>query len=127
MIDSHLVFLVEPSLYKILRYSFMVLLQKEERHLPLDRMIRKAYDLIRKKRVERLGDGLYNVIGEHGTYAVARRIDGTVTCTCPGFANKGRCSHSLAVLLLNDPSLLKSVEREIMKSSDRGASRDAQR
>jgi len=95
--------------------------------LPLDRMITKAYDLIRKKRVERLGDGLYNIIGEHGTYAVARKIDGTVTCTCPGFANKGRCSHSLAVLLLNDPSLLKSVGREIGRSSDRGASGDAQR
>ncbi|MDH5438993.1 MAG: SWIM zinc finger domain-containing protein [Candidatus Bathyarchaeota archaeon] len=67
--------------------------------MPLDKMIEKARKLIRSGRIEYTGDGLYNVIGDHGTYTVARKIDGTVTCSCPGFIEKKRCSHSLAVIL----------------------------
>ena len=84
--------------------------------MPIDRMIEKAYELVQKKRIERVGDGVYNVVGEHGTYLVAQRIDGTFSCTCPGFVKRGRCSHLLAVLLLHDPSLLRSVERQVSKS-----------
>ncbi len=79
-------------------------------------MIRKAYELMVKKRIERVGDQFYNVVGEHGTYAVARQIDGTVSCSCPGFTNKGRCSHSLAVMIMNDSKLLRTVEKEYRKS-----------
>lgn len=68
--------------------------------MPLDKMIEKARKLMRSGRVEYIGDGLYNVVGDHGTYAVARKFDGTVNCSCPGFRRKKRCSHSLAVLLL---------------------------
>ncbi|MCS7120029.1 MAG: hypothetical protein RMJ07_06625 [Nitrososphaerota archaeon] len=82
--------------------------------MPIDRMIVKAYELIRKRRVEPIGDMLYNVVGDHGTYTVAQKIDGTVNCNCPGFARKKRCSHSLAVVMLNQPSLLKVVEKEIL-------------
>jgi hypothetical protein len=67
--------------------------------LPVDRMIEKARRLIRSGRIEYTGDGLYNVIGDHGTYTLARKIDGTVSCSCPGFIKKKRCSHSLAVIL----------------------------
>jgi len=81
--------------------------------LPLSRMIEKAYELIRGGRIEEIGDGVYNVIGEHGTYIVVRNIDGSVTCNCPGFTSKRRCSHSLAVMMLNQPILLKSIKREI--------------
>jgi len=81
--------------------------------LPLSRMIEKAYELIRGGRIEEIGDGVYNVIGEHGTYIVVRSIDGSVTCNCPGFTSKRRCSHSLAVMMLNQPVLLKSIKREI--------------
>lgn len=81
--------------------------------MPLDRMIEKAYDLIREGRVEQINNGVYNVVGEHGTYIVVRNIDGSVTCNCPGFTSKRRCSHSLAVMMINQPVLLKSIKREI--------------
>ena len=83
--------------------------------MPLSRMIEKAYELIRGRRIEEISDGVYNVIGEHGTYIVVRNIDGSVTCNCPGFTSKRRCSHSLAVMMLNQPVLLKSIKREIEK------------
>jgi hypothetical protein len=82
-------------------------------------MMKKAYDLIKKRKAEYIGDGVYNVVGTHGTYTVAQKIDGTVNCNCPGFVRRGRCSHSLAVMMLNQPSLLKSVERAISKTSKR--------
>jgi len=97
----------------------MVLLLFEEWGLPIDRMFEKAYELIQKRRIEPIGDELYNIIGEHGTYTVARRIDGTVNCSCPGFARRRRCSHSLAVLMLNQPSLLKTVQKEIERTASR--------
>jgi len=84
--------------------------------LPIDRMIEKAYELVQKKRIERVGDGVYNVVGEHGTYLVAQRTNGTFSCTCPGFIKRGKCSHLLAVLLLHNPSLLRSVKRQVSKS-----------
>ncbi len=97
----------------------MVLLLFEEWGLPIDRMFEKAYELIQKRRIEPIGDELYNIIGEHGTYTVARRINGTVNCSCPGFARRRRCSHSLAVLMLNQPSLLKTVQKEIERTASR--------
>ena len=99
----------------------------EEWLLPIDRMFEKAYDLVQKRRVEQIDRGLYNVVGDHGTYTVAQRIDGTVNCSCPGFVRRRRCSHSLAVLMLNQPSLLRSIEREISKAADRGGLESAQR
>lgn len=95
--------------------------------LPIDRMIEKAYDLVQKRRVEYISDGVYNVIGHHGTYMVARKIDGTVSCNCPGFARRGRCSHCLAVMMLNQPPLMKSIRREIRRASDRSESASAER
>jgi hypothetical protein len=95
--------------------------------LPIDRMIKKAYDLMQKRRVEPLGEGLYNVVGDHGTYTVAQRINGTVNCSCPGFVRRRRCSHSLAVLMLSRPSLLTTVEKEIRKAAERRESEPVQR
>ena len=80
-------------------------------------MIEKAYELVQKRRVEEVSEGVYNVVGEHGTYLVARRINGTISCTCPGFIRRGRCSHSLAVLLIHKPDLLRSIKREIDRST----------
>jgi hypothetical protein len=79
-------------------------------------LIIKAYDLIKKRRVERVGDGLYNVVGDHGTYTVGKAFKGKVSCSCPGFVRKGRCSHSLAVIMLNDSFLFKSIEGTIKKN-----------
>jgi hypothetical protein len=85
-------------------------------------MMEKAYDLVKKGKAEHIGEGVYNVVGAHGTYTVAQKIDGTVNCNCPGFIRRGRCSHSLAVMMLKQPSLLKSVEREISKASEHAES-----
>jgi len=62
-------------------------------------MIDKALRLLESGRVERLEGDRYNVIGNHGTYNVVAR-DGKVTCTCPGFQSRRRCSHSSAVTIL---------------------------
>ena len=86
-------------------------------------MIEKAYDLVRRRRVEQVGDGVYNVIGEHGTYTVVKKIDGTISCNCPGFVKRRRCSHSLAVLLIQKPNLLRSIERQIRNLSGRSSKR----
>ncbi|MEM2914722.1 MAG: SWIM zinc finger family protein [Candidatus Bathyarchaeia archaeon] len=95
--------------------------------MPLDKMFEKAYELILKKRVERVGDEFYNVIGKHGTYSVACKIDGTVSCSCPGFARKGRCSHSLAVMMLNEPNLLRNIQKEFRKARGHVLSESIQR
>lgn len=87
--------------------------------LSLDRMIKKAYELIRERRIEEIEGGVYNVIGDHGTYTVIRNMDGSVTCNCLGFISKKKCSHSLAIIMLNNPALLegvgKAIEREEKK------------
>jgi hypothetical protein len=36
----------------------------------MDRMIEKAYDLMKKGRVECISEETYNIIGDHGTYTV---------------------------------------------------------
>lgn len=71
-----------------------------EDSLSLDRMIEKARKLLESGRVESIGDDRYNVIGDHGTYTVAQDYEGKVSCNCPGFRSKGKCSHSAAVIML---------------------------
>jgi uncharacterized Zn finger protein len=65
-----------------------------------DIMYQKARYLIESGRVEFLDHGVYNVIGEHGTYNVVVDYTGKISCTCPGFLQKGNCSHAQAVALL---------------------------
>ena len=65
-----------------------------------DRMMAKARKLVRNGRVERLDGERFNVIGDHGTYNVVRTPDGGFSCTCPGFRDKGKCSHSTAVSIV---------------------------
>jgi len=72
--------------------------------LSLDKMIEKARRLLESGRVERLNHERFNVVGDHGTYTVVQAYDGKITCSCPGFANKGRCSHSAAVIILTQLS-----------------------
>ena len=68
---------------------------------------------------EQISDEAYNVVGDHGTYTVASKIDGTINCNCPGFVKRRRCSHALAVSMLKNPVLFKSIQKEITKASDR--------
>lgn len=65
-----------------------------------DVMYQKARYLIESGRIENLGNGIFNVIGEHGTYTVAQDHTGKLSCNCQGFLSKGRCSHAQAVALL---------------------------
>lgn len=95
--------------------------------MSLEHMIRKAYELICKKRIEEIGDGIYNVIGGHGTYTVVRGVNGSIACNCPGFISKKRCSHSLAVLMLNQPLLFKSIKMEIERATKRTKNIEAKR
>ena len=68
--------------------------------MTLDRMIEKARKLLESGRVERIDFNRYNVIGDHGTYLVVREPSGKVSCNCQGFLDKGKCSHSTAVIIL---------------------------
>lgn len=71
--------------------------------MPLEELLAKASRLIEAGRVERLSPGVYNVIGNHGTYTVVQNYEGEVNCSCQGFLKKGRCSHATAVMLLSMP------------------------
>lgn len=86
-------------------------------------MIEKAYELIRDRRIEQISEDTFNVVGMHGTYTVVRGVDGSVTCNCPGFLNKRRCSHSLAVMMLMRPALLRSIRREMEGKRERWKSK----
>lgn len=67
---------------------------------PRNIMFEKARKLVETRRVEFLGNDSYNVIGDHGTYNVVFDYTGKLSCNCPGFLQKGRCSHIEAVKLL---------------------------
>jgi predicted nucleic acid-binding Zn finger protein len=64
------------------------------------RLFAKAERLVASGRIESLGGGVYNVVGDHGTYTVVQDYSGKLSCSCPGFLQKARCSHVTAVMLL---------------------------
>ena len=65
----------------------------------IDRLFEKAERLVASGRVEPLGGGVYNIIGDHGTYTVVQDHTGKLSCSCPGFLQKAKCSHVTAVIL----------------------------
>ena len=68
--------------------------------MPVNRLFEKANRLVESRRVEPLGQGVYNVIGDHGTYTVVQDYTGKLSCSCPGFMKKAKCSHVTAVIIL---------------------------
>jgi predicted nucleic acid-binding Zn finger protein len=64
------------------------------------RMLEKAERLVASGRIEPLGEGVYNVVGDHGTYTVVQDYTGKLSCSCPGFLQKAKCSHVTAVMLM---------------------------
>lgn len=68
--------------------------------MPVDKLYEKAKKLVESRRVEPLGLGVYNVVGDHGTYTVAEDASGKFSCNCVGFLKKGKCSHIAAVIIL---------------------------
>ena len=67
--------------------------------LPVGRLFEKARRLAASGRVESLGGGVFNVVGDHGTYTVVQDYKGKWNCSCPGFMQKAMCSHVTAVIL----------------------------
>ena len=61
------------------------------------KVMEKAKRLVKNGQVELLDNGRFNVIGDHGTYNVVETPHGFMACNCPGFRDKGSCSHSTAV------------------------------
>lgn len=85
----------------LIRHPNQILTQREAQNTRRpDPLYDKARKLAESGRIEFLGNGVYNVVGDHGTYIVAETPTGKLSCNCPGFLQKGRCSHSLAVMLL---------------------------
>jgi hypothetical protein len=76
--------------------------------ISLGKVVEKAEKLLKNGRVEALGEGKYNVIGDHGTYIVVQNYDGTISCNCLGFLRRRKCSHSLPVLLFTKYSRKKT-------------------
>lgn len=68
--------------------------------MPVDKLYEKAKRLVESRRVEPIGSGIYNVIGDHGTYTVVEDYTGKLSCNCEGFLKKARCSHVAAVIIL---------------------------
>jgi hypothetical protein len=68
--------------------------------MTMDKIFEKARKLVESRRVEPLGQGTYNVIGDHGTYTVVQDYTGKVSCNCPGFMTRRKCSHATAVIIL---------------------------
>jgi hypothetical protein len=66
----------------------------------IDRLFEKALKLVESHRVESLSYGVFNVIGDHGTYTVVQDYTGKLSCSCPGFMQRARCSHVEAVTIL---------------------------
>ena len=64
-----------------------------------DKLLEKAEKLLKSGRVEFLGEGKFNVVGDHGTYLVAQDHEGNLSCNCLGFLRRKKCSHQIAVLL----------------------------
>ncbi|MCD6369605.1 MAG: SWIM zinc finger family protein [Thermoproteales archaeon] len=63
-----------------------------------EKILKKAELLIKEGRVIRINQNFFYIIGDHGKYFVEVR-EANIRCTCPGFRNRGFCSHSIAVLL----------------------------
>ena len=65
----------------------------------LRRMVDKAAWLIETGRVVRISNIMFYVMGKRNRHIV--KIEGDkLACTCPGYKDKGICSHVLAVMAI---------------------------
>jgi len=63
------------------------------------RMINKAAWLLEDGRVVKISDYMFYVMGRKNRHIV-KVENGELICTCPGFKDKGICSHVVAVSTL---------------------------
>ena len=68
--------------------------------MPISKLLEKAQRIVESGRIEFLEQGIYNVIGDHGTYTVVQDYTGKLSCSCLGFMKKQRCSHAVAVMIM---------------------------
>jgi len=68
--------------------------------MPINKLVEKAKKLLESHRVEPLDYGIFNVVGDHGTYTVVQDYSGKVSCNCIGFLKYKKCSHATAVIIL---------------------------
>lgn len=85
----------------------------------IEKMVKKAKQMIREGRVTRIDRSTYQVVGDHGTYMVIKGADGSYHCGCQGFVTRGFCSHALAVYLLeNRKRKVKEAKKEEKKEEE---------
>jgi len=66
-------------------------------------LLDKTLQIVKKNHIKKLSEDCYLVKAAHDPivdYYLVRKKDGTWKCSCRGFQLRGRCSHSLAVFLL---------------------------
>ena len=76
------------------------MIQRMRRYKLHQKVVEKAKRLVKNGQVELLDNRRYNVIGDHGTYNVVETPNGNMACNCPGYRDKGSCSHSTAVSIV---------------------------
>ena len=76
------------------------MIQGMRRYKLHQKVVEKAKRLVKNGQVEFLDNRRYNVIGDHGTYNVVETPNGNMACSCPGYRDKGSCSHSTAVSIV---------------------------
>lgn len=80
--------------------------------MPINKLVEKAKKLLESRRIEPLDYGVFNVVGDHGTYTVVQDYRGNVSCNCPGFMKYRKCSHATAVIILTASQGKKSHKRK---------------
>lgn len=65
----------------------------------IDSLLQKALRLAQEGRVIKESSKIFHVKGDHGVYLIQRDEDGRYVCSCTGFWNRGRCSHSIATAI----------------------------
>ncbi|MGQ9478971.1 MAG: hypothetical protein ACUVQ0_02980 [Thermoproteota archaeon] len=65
----------------------------------VEKLVLKAREIIKGKRISQLDTSSYEVKGDHGVYIVSRDAYGNYNCSCLGYLKRRICSHSLAVRL----------------------------
>ena len=87
--------------------------------MPINKLVEKAKKLLESHRVEPLDYGIFNVVGDHGTYTVVQDYSGKVSCNCIGFLKYKKCSHATAVIILTASQGKKSYTQVASRSSYR--------
>ena len=73
-------------------------------------ILSKAEWLVEERRVKRIGEDEWIVIGVRGKHVVRRGATGYLYCNCKGFQACGTCSHTVAVFLYENGKVKAEAE-----------------